>query len=164
MSQAAQTQTEDLLQAAMQMSGVDDKILLGGHRYIKLTEWNGFKRVDIRFWRDDTIPTKEGVSLQLTQWKDLCDMTGVIDDLMTRVIDQEPVDWRYHLGEDTYVTIKAPYTCVNIRRFWIPNGEWTLKPTKKGVSLNWKEWQELKKTIPVFEAKEPELSRLMTLI
>jgi hypothetical protein len=39
------------------------------------------KRVDIRFWKDDTVPTKEGVSLHLDQWKALCNMSDVIDDL-----------------------------------------------------------------------------------
>jgi hypothetical protein len=41
----------------------------GGKIYLELTEWNGSKRVDIRFWKDDTVPTKEGVSLHLDQWK-----------------------------------------------------------------------------------------------
>ena len=34
----------------------------------------------------------------------------VVDDLISRVIDGEPVDWRYDLGEDVYVIIKAPPT------------------------------------------------------
>jgi hypothetical protein len=46
---------------------------------------NGSKRVDWRFWKDDTVPTKEGVSLHLDQWKALCNMSDVIDDLLTRV-------------------------------------------------------------------------------
>jgi hypothetical protein len=33
---------------------------LGGGRYAELTEWNGTKRVDLRFWETDTIPTKYG--------------------------------------------------------------------------------------------------------
>ena len=32
-------------------------------RYAELTGWNGRKRVDLRFWETDTIPTKYGVSL-----------------------------------------------------------------------------------------------------
>jgi hypothetical protein len=48
---------------------------------LELTEWNGSKRVDLRFWKDGTVPTKEGVSLHLDQWKALCNMSDVIDDL-----------------------------------------------------------------------------------
>ena len=38
------------------------KVPQGGGRYAELTEWNGNKRVDLRFWETDTIPTKYGVS------------------------------------------------------------------------------------------------------
>jgi hypothetical protein len=49
----------------------------------------------------NTIPTKVGVSLTLPQWKVLCSATQVVDDLISRVKDGEPVDWRYDLGEDS---------------------------------------------------------------
>ena len=60
------------------------------------------------FWENDKVPTKVGVSLSLSQWKVLCSATQVVDDLISRAKDGEPVDWRYHLGEDVYVIIKAP--------------------------------------------------------
>ena len=34
----------------------------------------------------------------------------MVDDLISRAMDGEPVDWRYHLGKDVYVIIKAPST------------------------------------------------------
>jgi hypothetical protein len=40
---------------------------------------------------------------------------------------------------------------------FVPNGEWTLHPTKRGVTLSLYEWKELKKTIPLFEDRVPEL-------
>ena len=67
------------------------------------------------------------------------------------------VDWRYDLGEDVYITIKAPQLTIHIRKYFVPNGEWTLHPTKRGVTPSLYEWKELKKTIPLFEDKEPEL-------
>jgi hypothetical protein len=76
------------------------KRALGGNIYLELTEWNGSKRVDLRFWKDDTVPTKEGVSLHLDQWKTLCNMSDVTD-----------------------VTIKAPFPFVHIRKHFIPAGE-----------------------------------------
>ena len=45
-------------------------------------------------------------SLHLDQWKALCTMSDVIDDLLTRVIEKEPVDWRYYIGDDVFVTIR----------------------------------------------------------
>ena len=40
----------------------------------------------------------------------MCSATQVVDDLISRAKDGEPVDWRYSLGEDVYVIIKAPST------------------------------------------------------
>jgi hypothetical protein len=90
-------------------------------------------------------------------------MSDIIDDLLTRVIEKEPVDWRYHIGDEVYVTNKAPYVCVHIRKHFVPAGEWTYRPTKRGVALRFGEWKELKKTIPLSEEREPELTQLVPL-
>ena len=82
----------DLLQEALavtlakyqtQALNIPVKVPLGGGRYAELTEWNGSKRVDLRFWKTDTIPTKVGVSLSLPQWKDLYSAMQVVDDLIS---------------------------------------------------------------------------------
>ena len=80
----------DLVQEALAVTFAKDqtqvlnipvKVPLGGGRYAELTEWNGTKRTDLKFWETDTIPTKYGVSLSLSQWKVLCSATQVVDDL-----------------------------------------------------------------------------------
>jgi hypothetical protein len=73
------------------------------------------------------------------------------------VKDGEPVDRRYDLGEDVYVIIKAPQLTIHIRKHFVPHGEWTLHPTKIGVTMSLYEWKELKKNIPLFEDRESEL-------
>ena len=141
--------TQGILQMVAHMIEIQPlKRALGGNRYLELKEWNGSKRVDLRFWKDSTVPTKEGVSLHLDQWKTLCNMSDVIHDLLTIVIEKEPVDWRCHIRDEAYVTIKAPYVCVHIIKHFIPAGEWTYRPTKRGVALHFGEWKELKK-IPI---------------
>ena len=83
-------------------------------------------------------------------------MSDIIEDLLTRVIEKEPVEWRYHIGDKVYV-------CVYIRKHFIPAGEWTYRPTKRDVALHFGEWKELKKTIPSSEEREPELTQLVPL-
>ena len=74
--------TQDILQMAAQMFEIQPlKRALGGNRYLELKEWNGSKRVDLRFWKDGAVPTKEGLGLHLDQWKALCSMSYVIDDI-----------------------------------------------------------------------------------
>ena len=62
--------------------------------------------------------------------------------LISRVKDGEPVDWRYDLGEYVYVIIKTPQLRIHIRKYFVPNGEWTLHPTKRGVTLSLNEWKK----------------------
>jgi hypothetical protein len=50
-------------------------------------------------------------------------MSDVTDDLRTRVIEKKTVEWRYHIGDDVFVTIKAPFPFVHIRKHFIPAGE-----------------------------------------
>ena len=66
------------------------------------------------------------------------------------------MDRRYDLGEDVYVILKAPQLTIHTRKYVVPNGEWTLHPMKRGVTLSLYEWKELKETIPLFEDREPE--------
>ena len=82
----------DLLQEAFAVTFAKDqtqalsipvKVPLGGGRYAELTQWNGSKRVDLRFWKTDTIPTKVGVRLSLPQWKVLHSALQVVDDLIS---------------------------------------------------------------------------------
>jgi hypothetical protein len=154
--------TQDILQITAQIVDIQPlKRALGGNRYLELKEWNGSKRVDLRFWKDDIVPTKEGVSLHLDQWKALCNMSDVIDDLLTRIIEKEPVGWRYHIGDDVFLRIKAPFPVVHIRKHFIPAGERTYRPTKRGVALRFGDWKELKKPISLLEEREPELRQLI---
>jgi hypothetical protein len=57
----------DLVQEALAVTFAKDqtqalnipiKVPLGGGRYAELTEWNGSKRVGLRFWKTDTIPSR----------------------------------------------------------------------------------------------------------
>jgi len=82
----------DLLQEALAVAFDKDqtqalniliKVPLGVGRYAELTEWNGSKRVDLRFWKTDAIPTNVGVSLLLPQWEVLYRAMQVVDDLIS---------------------------------------------------------------------------------
>jgi hypothetical protein len=43
-------------------------------------------------------------------------------------LNEKFVEWRYDLVEDVYVIIKAPQLRIHIRKYFVPNGEWTLDP------------------------------------
>ena len=157
--------TQDILQMAAQIVDIQPlNRALGGKRYLEIKEWNGSKRVDLRFWKYRIFHTKEGVSLHFDQSKALCNMSEVIDDLLTRVIEKEPVDWRYHIGDDAFVTIKAPFPFVHIRKHFISTGEWTYRPTKIGVALHFGKWKELKKNNPIVGRKRARTETVSSLV
>lgn len=135
---------------------------LGNHKYVTLKEWKGSKRVDIRFWRDGTVPTKDGASLYLDTWKVICNLTDIIDELLARVADRSIVDWRYHLGNDYFLTIKSPRPYLYLTKLVVYHERLHI-PTTSGISLHRDEWKELKKAMPLIEEQEPELRHLVPL-
>lgn len=60
---------------------------------------------------------------------------------------KETVDYKYHLGENVYVTIKNGYPVVNIRKWFLPDGQNETVPTKKGIALSFKQWEFLRSAI-----------------
>ena len=53
------------------------------------------------------------------------------------------VDVQYPLGDNYYVSIKKGYNVVDIRRWWVPENEHELKPTKVGITIQFNHWDIL---------------------
>ena len=100
--------------------------------------------------RDDSYQSRCQLIITTVESLVQCYTSGVRFDQSS----ERPVDWRYDLGEDVYVINKAPQLTIQIKKYFVPNGEWTVHPTKRGVTLSLYEWKELKKTIPLFEDSE----------
>ena len=88
--------------------------------------------------RDDgtLFPTKKGIALNLEKWKKLqyCFLESV-DSAVGQYQDSKPVDLFIHLGGNYHVSVKGGYTLVNIRQWFVPEGQETLTPTKTGIAL-----------------------------
>ena len=62
-------ETSSIIQSvSLNMEGQNTSIDLGNSRFIKVCEWKGDKRADLREY-DVNIPTKKGISLPLMRWK-----------------------------------------------------------------------------------------------
>ena len=57
------------------------------------------------------------------------------------------VDYKKHLGGGIYFSVVSGFDCVNLRRYWIPNGSMDGScepvPTKGGIGLKFSEWDVL---------------------
>jgi hypothetical protein len=59
------------------------KLDLGNERFVRVCEWKGEIRIDIREYQNG-VPTKKGISLPLGYWKILTNDTIVIDEALER--------------------------------------------------------------------------------
>lgn len=141
------------------MSTTQCSLELGNERYIQAcTLDNGERRVDIREWKSSEnrqFPTKKGISLNLQLFKTL---TLSIDLIDTALAKKE--DLNYHIGANIFLTIKGDSPCVNIRKYWKPENEENLVPTKKGICLRPLEYLNLKLHLSSIEKAVPELETI----
>ena len=131
-----------------------------GDRYLLLTKWNEEDRVDIREWTDDgerVFPTKKGVSLPLTRWKALLEFK---EDVVKAV--KEKADYDIHIGGNVCVKVSQKYPFrVDIRQYFLPDGDVEPVPTKRGISLLWGEWKDVIDCISYLEELCPPLKSIV---
>jgi len=69
----------------------------------------------------------------------------------------ESVGYKQHIGGGYYVSITSGFYCVDIRKFFIPYGETDVKPTRRGIALRLREWEDMKKIIDAINNAYPTL-------
>ena len=126
---------------------------LGNQRYVKVSEWKGETRVDLREWEGD-VPTKKGISLTLMRWKSFVNCINNVDEALNN-----ETSYQNHLGGNVYCTVKESNPCVDIRQHWKPSEE--VVPTKKGLCLRPGEYRRLKESIYDIGTAIPELDSIV---
>lgn len=122
---------------------------IGNDCYVVAKPFKGEMLVHVRKYdkRDDGLlfPTKKGIALNLEKWAKLeCWKSQDIDDEILKYRDNQEVDYMAHLGGNYYVTLKKGYPCVNIRRWFLPENEQEICPTKTGIALSFDQWKKVK--------------------
>lgn len=122
---------------------------VGDERYVVVKPFKGELKVHIRQYEkgdNGLFPTNRGIALNLEKWKKL-------EELYSEEIDQsvaqfrnatEEVDLMQHLGSNYYVSVKRPVARVDIRRWFLPPNASEIKPTRKGISLTFQQWNHVK--------------------
>ena len=132
------------------------QIDLGNQCYVVGKLFKGQMFIHVRRYdrRDDgtLFPTKKGIALNLEKWKKLqyCFLENV-DSAVGQYQDSKPVDLFIHLGGNYHVSVKSGYPLVNIRRWFVPEGQETLTPTKAGIALTFLQWEKLKSAMLLVE-------------
>ena len=101
-------------------------------------------------------PTKKGVTFPLERWLALELAEPYLADCFeTSGGEDEELSW--HLGGGVYATKTPQYPTVDIRHFWKPQSSAIRVPTKKGVVLTRRRFENLRDAIKQIREFVPEL-------
>ena len=79
-------------------------------------------------------PTKMCIALNLEKWKKFSDCVNEeMDKILETYRENQPVDFKFHLGDGYYVSVKSGHPLANIRHWFVPPDQQELKPTCTGV-------------------------------
>lgn len=130
---------------------------LGKECYLFDSRFNDVTYIHLRqlVFKDNwPLPTTKGIALTLERCNELFKCLSLIDIHVEELErNEESTFFRHHLGGNWYATVQSGFRCVDIRKFWLPENVKDICATRKGVSLTFDQYRELKsglRTIPSF--------------
>ena len=121
-------------------------------RYLVYSQFKGRPLIHVREYESNGIgdyPTKKGVCLSPER---LNTLRSKIDEIDERLKDRKTL--KFHLGEGIYVSVDNG---IDLRGFWIPEGQTEMVPTKRGIYLPATQWNSLKEKISHLLSIYPDL-------
>jgi len=157
----------DELMTRQPPSGDIWKLNIGANRYLVHARFNGEELIHIREYSSSgtkEYPTKRGVCLTPARLTVLRYKLEEIDD-QVKLLDfphpQPSPLYKMHLGRGIFVTVGNGYRCVDLRRYWRPEGSNEEKPSRSGIALTLKEWVVFKEKLGELMALSPHLAEAM---
>jgi len=90
-----------------------------------------------------------------TRWASFLLCLDEIDSQLDKMFRGEEVSYRNHYGGGWHVSVTSGFQCVDLRKFYIPFGEKTVKPTKTGIALRLTEWAVFKEEVQALHRDNP---------
>ena len=145
------------------MTVIDSKYRqhLGQDLYLFDSLFNEQTYVHVSKLFEETIPTKDDISLTLQRCSELIMSLPLLDDAVSTMQQNNVTFYRRHLGGNWHVTIQSGFNRVDIRKFWFPVGAKELQATGKGVSLTFDQFRELKNGLKNITSYVPELNNIV---
>ena len=100
---------------------------IGNNRILKLE-----KNDEIRIL-DKT--TKKEKVFTPTRWASFLLCPDEIDNQLYKLTQGENLVYQSHYGGGWYVSLTKGFRCIDLRKFYVPFGETTCKPTRTGIAL-----------------------------
>jgi len=134
-----------------------------------LSTFNGKVLIHVREYMlegEREFPTKKGVCFTPGRLSILRRKIGEIDEALRQqeinasynvTYDGVTLSYKAHLGGGIYASVNGKYFGVSLRRYWIPEGQQEIIPTKNGIYLPKSQWSALKRKIEDLLIAHPEL-------
>ncbi|MES9971550.1 MAG: transcriptional coactivator p15/PC4 family protein [Candidatus Thiodiazotropha sp.] len=109
------------------------------------------------------IPTSKGIALTLERCNELFKSLPMLDIHVEELSRNESSTFfRNHLGGNWFVTVQSGFNCVDIRKFWLPENAQDICASRKGVSLTFDQFRELKSGLRAIPSFVTELWNMRT--
>lgn len=139
------------------------KLMISPGRYVVYSRFSNMDLIHIREYctrlMSDELeqceyPTQKGVCFTTQRLKALMNRMGDIDEQLRQTSENR--SYKEHLGAGLYVTVGG-FNGVDLRRHWVPPGQSSIIPTKRGIYLSAYQWNECKKKINELLSIHPTL-------
>jgi hypothetical protein len=107
---------------------------------------------EIRLFEDGS---NREAAFSYSRWAQFIEFFDEIDSAVDKLVKDEEVKLRLHVGAAWYVSVTSGYRCVDIRKFYLAR-DGAIKPTKTGIALRLFEWSRLKETVKEIKEKVAE--------
>ena len=155
-----------VIPAATTTSTVHFSAEFAPRRFVVYSRFNEQDWIHVReyvTYGERTYPSKKGVAFTPARLRTLMNKMEEIDEQLKQSnanVSYKVVQASYktHLGAAIYAAVDSKYHGVDLRRYWLPERQTSIVPTKNGIYLSPSEWASLKEKLNELVAARPELS------
>ena len=104
---------------------------------------------------EKSYPSKKGACFTPIRLKALMNNFAEIDEQLKQ--QSAGASYKIHLGAGIYAAINGKFNGVNLRRYWVPENQLSVVPTKNGIFLPPSQWTSLKEKLNELIIAHPEL-------
>src|SRR2546425_418340 len=135
-------------------------------RFVVYSRYNEQDWIHVReyvTYGERTYPSKKGVALTPVRLRTLMNKMEEIDEQLkqanaTAAYKVEQSTYKTHLGAAIYAAVDKKYHGVDLRRYWVPERQTTVFPTRNGIYLPSSQWASLKEKLNELVVARPELT------
>ena len=139
------------------------KLQFGEKRFLTYSSFMDTDKIHIREYyslNGKSYPSKRGICLSASRFSTLYNTLPEIIASVELLLQKKPVKMNAHIGGGVYATVSSDYQCVDIRRFWKPEGETKECATRNGLAIRLDEFEKFVGALNELATSYPHLISL----